>query len=83
MNTKWMKLVNDITETAEKWKRDNRNFLVVVDNPKENNYHAALHGSYEEIARMIATIMLRKGAFADAMMHAVQIFMTQRNKESQ
>lgn len=44
-----MKLVNDITETAEKWKRDNRNFLIVVDNPKENNYHAALHGKYEEI----------------------------------
>lgn len=80
METKWMKVVNDITETAEKWKRDNRNFLVVVDNPKENNYHAALYGSYEEIARVLATIMLRKNAFADAMMHAVQIFMTQKNK---
>ena len=65
-----------ITDTTEEWKADKRNWLIVVDN-KEDKYHASAGGSWNEVARMIATLMLRREPFAEAVIKAVKSFKSQ------
>lgn len=78
MITNWEEVVNRITDTTEEWKADKRNWLIVVDN-KDDKYHASAGGSWNEVARMIATLMLRREPFAEAVIKAVKLFKSQRN----
>lgn len=77
METKWQKIVNDLTEIVEKCRKQDRNYLIIVDN--ETKYQAFVGGSPQELSKMIATNMLRRESFEEIIMNAVKTFMNVRN----
>lgn len=79
METKWQKLIGDITETAEDCKKQKRNYLFIVDN--DDKYQTFAGGSFKELSKILATNMLRRENFQELIMDAVKTFMNIRNSQ--